>query len=57
MLRKEVALWQAVEDILSLHELDESKEMARCGGIQGHSTDGKNMLLGRFARAEVLKLD
>lgn len=39
-LRKEVALWQAVEDISSMYKLEELKEMARYKGIKGYSTDG-----------------
>ncbi|KAL7541234.1 hypothetical protein ACHAXR_010739 [Thalassiosira sp. AJA248-18] len=56
-LRKEVALWQAVEDVSSMYKLEELKEMARYEGIKGYSSDGKNALLRRLVKEGVLKLD
>lgn len=56
-LRKEVALWQAVEDISSMYKVEELKEMARYKGIKGYSTDGKNALLRRLVKEGILKLD
>eukprot|EP00578_Thalassiosira_sp_NH16_P025641 CAMPEP_0181102876 /NCGR_PEP_ID=MMETSP1071-20121207/14556_1 /TAXON_ID=35127 /ORGANISM="Thalassiosira sp., Strain NH16" /LENGTH=408 /DNA_ID=CAMNT_0023185893 /DNA_START=90 /DNA_END=1316 /DNA_ORIENTATION=- len=56
-LRKEVTLWQAVEDVSSMYKLDELKEMARYEGIKGYSADGKNALLRRLIRDGILKLD
>jgi len=56
-LRKEVALWQAVEDVSSMYKLEELKEMARYEGIKGYSTDGKNALLRRLVKERILKLD
>ncbi|KAL7540365.1 hypothetical protein ACHAWF_006661 [Thalassiosira exigua] len=56
-LRKEVALWQAVEDVSGMYKLEELKEMARYQGLKGYSTDGKNALLRRLVREGMLKLD
>lgn len=56
-LRREVALWQAVEDVSSMYKLEELKEMARYQGLKGYSSDGKNALLRRLIREGILKLD
>ncbi len=56
-LRKEVALWQAVEDISGMYKLDELKEIARFRGLKGYSSDGKNALLRRLVKEGVLTLD
>ncbi len=56
-LRKEVALWQAVEDISGMYKLDELKEIARFNGLKGYSSDGKNALLRRLVKEGVLTLD
>jgi len=57
VLRKEVALWQAVEDVSSMYKLEELKEMARYGGLKGYSSEGKNALLRRLVREGMIKLD
>ena len=49
-LRREVALWQAVEVVSSMYKLEELKEMARYQGLKGYSSDGKNALLRRLIR-------
>lgn len=56
-LRREVALWQAVEVVSSMYKLEELKEMARYQGLKGYSSDGKNALLRRLIREGILKLD
>lgn len=56
-LRREVALWQSVEDVSSMYKLDELKELARYEGLKGYSSDGKNALLRRLVREGIIKLD
>ena len=56
-LRREVALWNAVEDLSGVYKLEELKEMARVEGVRGYSTDGKSALLRRLVNEGVLKLD
>jgi hypothetical protein len=56
-LRKEVALWQVVEDISGMYRLEELKEIARYRGLKGYSSDGKNALLRRLVKEGVLTLD
>ncbi|KAL3801894.1 hypothetical protein ACHAW5_008680 [Stephanodiscus triporus] len=56
-LRKEVAVWQAVEDIAGMYKLEELKEIARHRGLKGYSSDGKNALLRRLVKEGVLTLD
>eukprot|EP01082_Thalassiosira_pseudonana_P011373 g10804.t1 g10804 contig4:2600069-2601412(-) len=57
VLKKEVALWNAVEDVSSVYKLEELKEIAREEGMRGYSSDGKNALLRRLIKEGVLKLD
>ncbi|KAL3822994.1 hypothetical protein ACHAXA_008134 [Cyclostephanos tholiformis] len=56
-LRKEVALWKAVEDIQGMYKLEELKEIARYHGLKGYSSDGKNALLRRLVKEGILTLD
>jgi hypothetical protein len=57
ILRKEVSLWQAVEDISGMYKLEELKEIARYRGLKGYSSDGKNALLRRLVKEGILTLD
>ena len=57
VLRYEVALFNAVEDVGSMYKLEELKELARCNGIRGYSTESKNALLRRLVKEQVLELD
>mmetsp|Transcript_7938 Transcript_7938/g.17448 ORF Transcript_7938/g.17448 Transcript_7938/m.17448 type:complete len:573 (+) Transcript_7938:275-1993(+) len=56
-LRRELALWNAVESVSSMYRLEELKEMARYEGVRGYSADGKNALMRRLIREGVLELD
>jgi len=56
-LRREAALWRAVEDVSGMYKLEELKEMARYEGVKGYSTEGKNALVRRLVREKTLKLD
>lgn len=56
-LRREVALWTAVEDIAGDYKLEELKEIAKFNGIRGYSSDGKTALLRRLVRERALDLD
>ncbi|KAL7480397.1 hypothetical protein ACHAW6_006086 [Cyclotella cf. meneghiniana] len=56
-LRREVALWNAVEDVSGVFKLEELKEMARLKGLRGYSSDGKTALLRRLVKEGVLDLD
>ena len=56
-LRREVALWNAVEDVSSAYKLEELKEIARVNGVRGYSSDGKTALLRRLANERALHLD
>ena len=57
VLRYEVALFNAVEDMGSMYKLEELKELARYNGVRGYSTESKNALLRRLVKEQVLKLD
>ena len=57
LLRKEVSLWKAVEDISGMYKLEELKEIARYRGLKGYSSDGKNALLRRLVKEGILTLD
>jgi len=56
-LRRELALWQAAEDVSSMYKLEELKEVARYEGLKGYSSDGKSALLRRLVREGKIKLD
>lgn len=56
-LKREVALWNAVEDVSSAYKLEELKEIARVNGIRGYSSDGKTALLRRLVKERALDLD
>ena len=56
-LRREIALWNAVEDVSGAYKLEELKEIARVNGIRGYSTDGKTALLRRLVNERALNLD
>ena len=56
-LRKEFALWQAVDDCSNMYTLADLKEMARYEGLKGYSTEGKNALLRRLIRERILEFD
>ncbi|KAK1743884.1 hypothetical protein QTG54_005481 [Skeletonema marinoi] len=57
VLRYEVALFNAVEDVSSMYKLEELKDLARYNGVRGYSTESKNALLRRLVKEQVLKLD
>ncbi|KAL3791596.1 hypothetical protein HJC23_012186 [Cyclotella cryptica] len=57
ILRREVALWNAVEDVSGVFKLEELKEMARVKGLRGYSSDGKAALLRRLVKERVVELD
>mmetsp|Transcript_17125 Transcript_17125/g.34240 ORF Transcript_17125/g.34240 Transcript_17125/m.34240 type:complete len:384 (+) Transcript_17125:55-1206(+) len=57
VLRYEVALFNAVEDVSSMYKLEELKDLARYNGVRGYSTESKNALLRRLAKEQVLELD
>jgi hypothetical protein len=57
LLRYELALYNAVENIGSLYKLEELKELARYRGVKGYSTESKNALLRRLVKEQVLELD
>eukprot|EP00984_Skeletonema_dohrnii_P005976 scaffold2118_cov125-Skeletonema_dohrnii-CCMP3373.AAC.5 len=57
VLRYEVALFNAVEDVSSMYKLEELKELARYNGVRGYSTESKNALLRRLVKEQVLELD
>lgn len=57
VLRREVALWNAVEDVSSAYKLEELKEIARVNGVRGYSSDGKTALLRRLLNEKALDLD
>jgi hypothetical protein len=56
-LRREVALWNAVEDVSGAYKLEELKEIARVNGVRGYSSDGKTALLRRLVKERALDLD
>lgn len=55
-LKREINLWQAVEDVSSMYKLEELKELARYKGVKGYSTDSKNALLRKLIRLGVVDL-
>jgi hypothetical protein len=57
LLRYEVALFNAVEDVSSMYKLEELKELARYRGVRGYSTESKNALLRKLVKEQVLELD
>ena len=57
VLRYEVALFNAVEDVSSMYKLEELKDLARYNGVRGYSTESKNALLRRLVKEQVLELD
>lgn len=57
VLKEDLALWRAVEDILNMYKLEELKELARYHGIKGYSSDGKNALLRRLAKEGIVTID
>ena len=57
VLKVDLALWRAVEDISNLYKLEELKELARYYGVKGYSGDGKNALLRRLAKEGIVTLD
>ena len=57
MLRYEVALFNAVEDVSGMYKLEELKELARYRGVRGYSSDSKNALLRRLVKESVLEID
>jgi len=57
VLRYELALFTAVEDVGSMYKLEELKELARYNGVRGYSTESKNALLRRLVKEQVLKVD
>lgn len=57
VLRYEVALFNAVEDVSGMYKLEELKELARYRGVRGYSSDSKNALLRRLVKESVLEID
>jgi hypothetical protein len=57
VLKVDLALWRAVEDISNMYKLEELKELARYHGLKGYSGDGKNALLRRLAKEGIVTLD
>ena len=57
VLRYELALFTAVEDVGNMYKLEELKELARYNGVRGYSTESKNALLRRLVKEQVLKVD
>lgn len=57
MLRRELALWQAAENVSNAYKLEELKELARHNGLKGYSSDGKTTLMRRLAKEGILNLD
>lgn len=57
VLKEDLALWRAVEDISNMYKLEELKELARYHGIKGYSSDGKNSLLRRLAKEGKVIID
>ena len=57
VLRYEVALFNAVEDVSSMYKLDELKELARYRGMKGYSTESKNSLLRKLVKEQVMEID
>jgi len=56
-LRREVALFNAVEDVSNMYKYEDLKEMARYRNLKGYSVGGKNALLRRLIREDIIKLD
>ena len=56
-LRREVALFNAVEDVSNMYKYEDLKEMARYKSLKGYSVGGKNALLRRLIREDIIKLD
>jgi hypothetical protein len=57
VLRYEVALFNAVEDVSGMYKLEELKELARYRGVRGYSSDSKNALFRRLVKESVLEID
>lgn len=57
LLRYELALYNAVEEVGGMYKLEELKELARLKGVRGYSTDNKNALLRRLVKEQILELD
>jgi len=56
-LKREINLWQAVEDVSSMYKLEELKELARYKGVKGYSTESKNALLRKLIRLGVVEME
>ena len=56
-LRREVALFNAVEDVSNMYKYEDLKEMARYRNLKGYSVGGKGSLLRRLIREGVIELD